>query len=110
MLSVPIHKQERTFMERTFMDTSIHDVAMFKALGDETRIKVLMIITKASRTLTVSEITRQAGLKLSTVSDTLQKLKSTQIVTMTRSGKERLYALSPTLSERLFASARFFTT
>ena len=72
-------------------------VAMLRAMGDETRQKILQFLCTPGagemRSFTVTEIAAQFDLTISTVSHHLQLLKRANLVTVQRAGKERRYRL-----------------
>jgi len=73
------------------MDINIRVVNMFKAFGDETRLKILNTITDES--LCVNDICEKVGMKQSAVSHQLQILRTNGIVKYEKKGKEVYYCL-----------------
>lgn len=67
-------------------------VAFFKALADETRLKLLGLL--AQRECSVEEIAVTLGVKEPTVSHHLAKLKELNLVLMRAEGNSRLYRLN----------------
>ncbi|MEM1181893.1 MAG: metalloregulator ArsR/SmtB family transcription factor [Acidobacteriota bacterium] len=64
---------------------------LFKALGDSTRLQVLMRLITASTPQTVSDVADCCGVHLSGVSRHLAALKAAGVVTAQRRGREVLY-------------------
>ncbi|MBW4512619.1 MAG: metalloregulator ArsR/SmtB family transcription factor [Scytonematopsis contorta HA4267-MV1] len=79
----------------------------FKALGDESRLKILGIL--ASQECSVEELAALLQLKEPTVSHHLTKLKELNLVTMRPEGNNRLYQLDSealqNLSKEIFTSS-----
>lgn len=73
------------------MDVNTRVVNMFKAFGDETRLKILNAIQYKS--LCVSEICEKVEMKQSAVSHQLQILRTNGIVKFEKKGKEVYYCL-----------------
>lgn len=73
------------------MDINTRVVNMFKAFGDETRLKILNAITTNS--MCVSDICEKVGMKQSAVSHQLQILRTNGIVKFEKKGKEVFYCL-----------------
>lgn len=67
-------------------------VALFKALGDVTRVRIILAL--AESTLSVTELTEVLDLNQSTVSHQLSLLKQQNLVKGTRNGKNIHYELS----------------
>lgn len=78
-------------VEVIIMDVNLKAVSMFKAFGDETRLKIINIIQNDS--LCVSEICEKVGMKQSAVSHQLQILRTNGIVKYEKKGKEVYYCL-----------------
>ena len=79
------------------------DAELFKALGDETRLAVVVRLATASGPLTVTEVSSCCGTHLSGVSRHLTQLLRAGVVSSIKNGREVLYKLN---HERL---ARQFT-
>lgn len=67
-------------------------VALFKALGDANRVRIILALSET--TLSVTELTEVLGLNQSTVSHQLSLLKQRNLVRGTRQGKSIHYSLS----------------
>lgn len=67
-------------------------LAFFKALGDQTRLKIISLLMKSERN--VGELASLLDLKESTVSHHLSKLRPTGIVTLRFNGNQRFYSLN----------------
>jgi DNA-binding transcriptional ArsR family regulator len=65
--------------------------SFFKALGDPTRLTLFRLILRSNGPLSVSELQRRTGAKITTVSECLQELKAARLVDCQRAGKFRLY-------------------
>ncbi|EKK20089.1 ArsR/SmtB family transcription factor [Fructilactobacillus florum] len=72
---------------QAIMETS----AIFKLLGNETRLNILLLLEKQPQT--VSELVSALHLKQSNVSHQLAQLKHHQLIASTRRGKNLLYSL-----------------
>ena len=79
------------------------DAELFRALGDRTRLEVLVRLWCASEPQTVSEVASCCGVHLSGVSRHLAVLRDAGIVEATREGREVRYVL---LREQLAAKLR----
>ena len=64
---------------------------LFKVFGDETRMKILLLIYKNS--MNVSEIAAGIGMTLSAISHQLKTLKTARLVKSQKLGKEVFYEL-----------------
>ncbi|MFW2368232.1 MAG: ArsR/SmtB family transcription factor [Desulforhopalus sp.] len=79
-------------------EISLHDNAhMFKALGDETRIRMLGLLTHGE--LCVCDIMEVLGLPQSTASRHLAYLRNSDWVCGTRRGKWMYYKLDSTIAK-----------
>lgn len=74
--------------EKKFYDT----LAFFKALGDQTRLKIVNLLMDGERN--VGELAALLDLKEPTVSHHLSKLRPTGIVTLRFDGNQRFYSLN----------------
>ena len=74
-----------------------YDLDLLKAMSDETRQMILQFLCTPGagemKAFSVTEIAENFQLTASTVSHHLQMLKRSQLVTVRRDGKERLYSL-----------------
>lgn len=77
-------------------------VKIFKALSDETRLKILLIISK--RTICQKGISRHLGISDSAVSQHIKVLKEANIVTGIKEGYSVIYVIN----EDSFKKARSF--
>ena len=77
-------------------------VKVFKALSDETRLKILLIISK--RTICQKGISKQLGISDSAVSQHIKVLKEANIVTGIKEGYSVIYVIN----EEAFNKARLF--
>jgi predicted transcriptional regulator len=66
----------------------------FKAVGVESRYKLICALGKEKTGATVSELTDHLGLKQPTVTHHLQVLQSGDAVTVADRGRERVYTLN----------------
>ena len=75
----------------------VFDVELLKAMGDETRSRILRVLCTPERGAmvpsTVTELSVRLGLSASTVSHHLQLLLRAGLVSVKRKGKERHYTL-----------------
>ena len=77
-------------------------VKVFKALSDETRLKILLIISK--RTICQKGISKHLGISDSAVSQHIKVLKEANIVTGIKEGYSVIYVIN----EEAFNKARLF--
>ena len=77
-------------------------VKVFKALSDETRLKILLIISK--RTINKKGISRHLGISESAVSQHIKVLKESGIVTGIKQGYSVIYVIN----DDCFKEAKFF--
>ena len=77
-------------------------VKVFKALSDETRLKILLIISK--RTICQKGISRHLGISESAVSQHIKVLKESGIVTGIKQGYSVIYVIN----DDGFKKAKFF--
>ncbi|MGN1032384.1 MAG: ArsR/SmtB family transcription factor [Intestinibacter sp.] len=77
-------------------------VKVFKALSDETRLKILLIISK--RTICQKGISKHLGISDSAVSQHIKVLKEANIVTGIKEGYSVIYVIN----EECFNKARLF--
>ena len=69
------------------------DPALFKALGDPTRVKLLGCLIKCGRACSVGEVAECCSVDLSVVSRHLQALARAGLLQATRSGRQVSYAV-----------------
>ena len=77
-------------------------VKVFKALSDETRLKILLIISK--RTICQKGISRHLGISESAVSQHIKVLEESGIVTGIKQGYSVIYVIN----DDCFKEAKFF--
>ena len=77
-------------------------VKVFKALSDETRLKILLIISK--KTICQKGISRHLGISESAVSQHIKVLKESGIVTGIKQGYSVIYVIN----DDCFKEAKFF--
>lgn len=68
-------------------------IPIFTMLQDENRQEILMLLFDR-RSMTVSELTERLSLSRPAVSHHMKLLLDSGLVTVTKSGKERIYSLS----------------
>ncbi len=78
------------------------DAELFKALGDETRLAIVVRLATASGPLTVTEISDCCGTHLSGVSRHLSQLQRAGVVSSFKNGREVLYRLNHDRMARQF--------
>lgn len=66
---------------------------VFKALGDPTRLKIVMMLSSEGRMLCVNAIARELGISPSAVSQHLKILKQTKLVKGERMGYHVHYSI-----------------
>lgn len=77
-------------------------VKVFKALSDETRLKILLIISK--RTICQKGISRHLGISESAVSQHIKVLKESGVVTGIKQGYSVIYVIN----DDCFKEVKFF--
>ena len=89
-------------------DHELHELAaeaaLFKALGDETRLKILAILACSEGEVCVCEFTDTLPLNQPTVSHHLRILRDAELVTCERRGTWVFYRLAATARDRLDAA------
>jgi len=80
------------------------DADFFKALGDETRLTIVLRLATAPEALTVSEVGTCCGTHLSGVSRHLSYLERAGIVTSRKEGREVFYRLNHSLLAEQFTA------
>ena len=74
-------------------DTRILEMShLFKLMGDETRLRILMALHESS--LCVTHICERVGMSQSAVSHQLALLRGADLVRVARKGKQVVYSLS----------------
>lgn len=68
--------------------------AIFRALGDPTRLRIFQTLVEADESLNVTAICDRTDLEANLVSHHLQCLKNCQLVDAERDGRKRFYAVS----------------
>lgn len=71
------------------MDTQIHSLNLFKALGDECRLRILRAVSQAE--LSVAELVKVLGMPQSTVSRHLKPLRESDLLESRRDGTSVFY-------------------
>jgi len=69
-----------------------HKVDVFKALGDENRLRILCMLSE--RSLCVCEINAVLNVSMSTISSHLKILRNAGLVSSTKDGKWIIYSLN----------------
>lgn len=69
------------------------DAALFKALGDPTRVKLLGCLAKCGRACSVSEVAECCSVDLSVVSRHLKLLERAGVVTASKHGRQVMYTV-----------------
>lgn len=77
--------------------------ALFKALSNQTRIKILFALKKQA--LTVTEITQTLGMTQSAISHQLKELKMARLVKHHKNGREMIYELADDHVHQIFEMA-----
>src|SRR5580700_193436 len=80
--------------------------AVYKALGDPTRIQILHILATASEPVCVCDFTAAFDLGQPTISHHLATLREAGIVTSFKRGIWAFYRLNPAMSEHARAAVR----
>ena len=68
-------------------------VSVFKALGDESRVSILLMLATTERALTVTEIAKNMPIDVSVVSRHLKMMSEAGILRADRNGKQVHYTL-----------------
>lgn len=84
-----------------------HVAELFKALGDETRIRILWSLVDGE--MCVNELAEQIAMTKSAVSHQLRELRMTNLVKNRRDGKQIYYSLKNKRIERFLHSVVEFT-
>ena len=79
------------------MDTPAHSLNLFKALGDECRLRILRAVSQAE--LSVAELVKVLGLPQSTVSRHLKPLRESELLESRRDGTSVYYHRGPAFSD-----------
>lgn len=70
-----------------------HDVSLcFETLANELRVQILTLLEAGS--MNVSDLTKKIGVERTRVSHSLEMLRNCKLVTMTKQGKEHIYAIN----------------
>ncbi len=69
------------------------DLDMLKALCDETRLEIIMVL--GNKEMNVGEIAEKCSVSRPTISHHLQILKRNRIVDVKKEGKEMYYSINP---------------
>ncbi len=93
-------------LEQYVTDPQVLDnlVSLYKAMGDETRLKIVLALL-VHKELTTSEIAIKIGVSFSAVSHQLSLLKLKKLVTNRRLDKRSLYRLVDNHVEQLLKIA-----
>jgi DNA-binding transcriptional ArsR family regulator len=83
-----------TTLLRSHEDVLEARARIFRALGDENRLRIFQTIVEAEEPLNVNEICERVELSANLVSHHLQCLKDCTLVSMTKSGRKRFYEVS----------------
>lgn len=79
---------------------NIGDLSIYKMLSDETKLKILKILSREERC--VGDLTDETGVSQTLISHKLKDLRENGLVTSVRSGKKIIYRISDnSLSELL---------
>jgi ArsR family transcriptional regulator len=82
----------RSYVGEKLMNRNEKSVAIFKALGDMTRIKIIESVYDQEKS--VGNISRDIGISQSAISHQLRLLREVDIVRYRQEGKERFYFIS----------------
>lgn len=83
-----------TALLRSHEDVLEARARIFRALGDENRLRIFQVIVEAEGPLNVSEICDRVDLSPNLVSHHLQCLKNCTIVDVTKAGRKRFYEVA----------------
>jgi ArsR family transcriptional regulator len=89
---------------KTEQSALIVEAALFKALGDETRLKILATLARSDGEVCVCEFTDTLPLNQPTVSHHLRILREAELVTCERRGTWVYYRLATTARDCLDAA------
>lgn len=84
--------------------TIIHLKDFFKVLGDETRMRIILLLRE--NPLNVSDIARALKMEQSAISHQLRVLYQHRVVTYVRSGQERIYEILDNHIYQIIAQAQ----
>jgi DNA-binding transcriptional ArsR family regulator len=82
--------------------TGLDCIAALKALGEETRLRILRLLFKEQ--LSVGEITERLNLSQYNVSKHLRILREAGLLEAEQQGRQRLYRVTPELKSRVTAN------
>lgn len=72
-----------------------HNVSLcFETLANELRVHILKALHE--KPMNVTELTEKIGLERTRISHSLEMLRNCNLVTLTKKGKERIYAINTT--------------
>ena len=80
------------------------EAALFKAIGDPTRLAIVATIARARHEVCVCDFVEGFGLNQSTISHHLKILKDAGVLASVRRGTWGYYSLTPGVRERLEAA------
>jgi ArsR family transcriptional regulator len=80
------------------------EAALFKAIGDPTRLAIVATIARAGHEVCVCDFVEGFGLNQSTISHHLKILKDAGVLASVRRGTWGYYSLTPGVRERLEAA------
>jgi len=80
------------------MDAQIHSLTLFKALGDECRLRILRAVSQAE--LSVAELVKVLGMPQSTVSRHLKPLRESGLLESRRDGTSVFYHRGPSFDDQ----------
>lgn len=72
-----------------------HDLSLcFETLANELRVQILKLLEE--KPMNVTELTEKLGVERTRVSHSLEMLRNCKLVSMTKQGKEHIYAINTT--------------
>lgn len=93
------HEPEKTYPRPKWVPKTVSNEEelcpdCFKVVGVQSRYKIVCLLGKAKKGLSVSALAAQVGLRQPTVTHHLQTLKSVDAVTSNAAGREQIYTLN----------------
>jgi predicted transcriptional regulator len=93
---------EWILVDRVFPMTGIDCIAALKALGEETRLRILRLLFKHQ--LSVSEISERLSVSNYNISKHLRIMKEAGLLTSEKRGKQRIYFVAEELKSQVAAN------
>lgn len=93
-------------MKKNELDTCYHASQLYKALSDETRLRIIAILK--TKDMSVSELADSVNMASSAVSHQLKELRMAGLVNSRRSGQKIIYSMDVAHNYRTIAQINPF--